>query len=743
MALLNRQLRWKAADEIPLAEEEDRLIVDIRPNDDDEDNERNETFKHRGISLWVYDAATLVIEHFQYYALLLALAQRWGWPLEWIKATYFVFLFNFDAWEFWNVQSGAYNRSKTAFVDTKLLGFNYPSYIASWGVLVFITGSAFIACYLIWQYKRPLYLLLYVARLKRILFLVIQFLALPFAIAIARVFHCRKNQQDSLVMDVHNDIQCNSGIHLGFMALTVAAYILLFIVYPIIIALSIREQVFCNSHRKHEGYLQLKEAEYEQGLDILWYVGQFHLFSSYKRFWVYYNPLKLIFKLLLIIAYAISMSYMFYGSSLISLLFLLAFLSVLCKKPFRVKVFNYMLAFSHLYIAANALIGNFMVLPPWDTASEFVIVSFLRYPTIIHILISLNGGWLTVFFLWAIYLILREKKIIGRSTLWPKLSYENSNDVGEDTKKYLKAVLRGRHTLEQALSTIPLFSPVHELSRQIQIINAFCREAEYISDPTHDTLWDLLDELIQAHNHLSPISVFGTASTSKESVRETAKEFLQLMPCFSKRLAQREYDLSLVPPRKRRLLLKMYALSVFVNGTESKRKQKEEAGRRVKDALKRHDNYYEHPPSYASSETHTFFTSRPTTAATLDDYGRLQSAGSVAGFLEQLENWTSQHPCSEASNSSGSGKGSRPATASSFKSNREESMSSMSLPGQAFTEDEFKPSGKLLQADSETLTTRTSGYTSGNVQDSDADSFHHSPRHVLEDTESNNRSSSP
>ena len=675
MALLNRQLRWKAADEIPLAEEENRLIVDFRPDDDDDDYKSHETFKHRGISLWVYDAITLFIEHLQYYALLLSLAQRWGWPLEWIKATYFTFIFNFDVWEFWNVQSGAYNRSKTAFVDTKLLGFNYPSYLASWGVLICITGSVFLACYVIWIYKRPLYLLLYVARLKRILFLVVQLLSLPFAIAVARVFHCRTNTKGTLVMDVHNEIQCHSSIHIALMAVSIAIYVMLFLVYPLIIALSIREQVFCNSHRKHEGYLQLKEAEYEQGLDILWYVGQFHLFSSYKRFWVYYNPLKLIFKGLLILSFSISMSYMFYGTSAISLLFLLAFLSVLCKKPFRVKTFNYILAFNHLCIAANALIGNFMEVPPWETPSNFVIVSFLRTPTIMHILISLNGGWLTVFLVWVVYLVLREKKVIGRNTLWPRLSYENSNDVGEDTKKYLKAVLRGRHTLEQSLSTIPIFAPVHELSRQIQIINAFCREAEYISDPTHDTLWDLLDELIQAHNHLSPISVFGRASTSKESVRETAKEFLKLMPSFSKRLAQREYDLSLVPPRKRRLLLKMYALGVFVNGTRSKRKQKEEVGRRVKDALRRHDDFYERPSSYASSETQTFFTSRPTTAATYDDYDRLQSAGSVAGFLEQLENWTSQHPYSEASHSSSSGKDSRPATASSFKSNREGTLS--------------------------------------------------------------------
>ena len=688
MALLNRRLKWKAADEIPLVEEQDKIVVDIRPNDQDGDEESYETFKYRGISLWLYDAATLLVEHLQYYALLLALAQRWGWPLEWIKATYFTFLFNFDIWEFWNVQSGAFNRSRTAFVDTRVLGFNYPSYLASWGVLVCIAGSAFLACYIVWHYKRPLYLLLYVARLKRILFLVVQFAALPFAIAIARVFHCRKNPQGFLVMDVHNEVQCYSGIHLGLMIVSIAAYILLFAVYPFIIAMTIREQVFSTSHRKHEGYLQLKEAEYEQGLDILWYVGQFHLFSSYKRFWVYYNPLKLVFKLLLVISYALSMSYMFYGSSAISLLFILAFLAVLIKKPFRVKTFNFMLAFNLLCIAANALIGSFMEVPPWETPSEFVIVSFLRNPTIMHILISLNGGWLTVFFLWLLYLILREKKIIGKTALWPRLSYENSNDVGEDTKKYLKAVLRGRHTLEQALSTIPLFSPVHELSRQIQIINAFCREAEYISDPTHDTLWDLLDELIQAHNHLSPISVFGTASTSKESVRKTAKEFLKLMPSFAKRLAQREYDLILVPPRKRRLLLKMYALGVFVNGTKLKRKQKEDVRKRVEDALKKHDDYYDRPPSYPSSETNTFYTSRPTTAATFDDYDRLQSAGSVAGFLEQLENWTSEHPRPETSHSSGSGKGSRPATASSFKTNREGndfvSYSSLSSFGRVF-----------------------------------------------------------
>ena len=61
---------------------------------------------------------------------------------------------------------------------------------------------------------------------------------------------------------------------------------------------------------------------------------------------------------------------------------------------------------------------------------------------------------------------------------------------------------------EHVLKQPAMFAPVHELSRQIQIINAYCREAEHLKDPIHDTLWDLLDELIEAHERIAPKSLF-------------------------------------------------------------------------------------------------------------------------------------------------------------------------------------------------------------------------------------------
>lgn len=217
---------------------------------------------------------------------------------------------------------------------------------------------------------------------------------------------------------------------------------------------------------------------------------------------------------------------------------------------------------------------------------DLVIYRFLivfRYPTVLHILMAINITWVAILACWLLYLMLLNRGLIGDQRIWPRLSYTSSNTIGEDTKKYLKAALRARHTLERALSSIPLFAPIHELAHQIKVVNAYCREAEYIGDPTHDTLCDLLDELIEAHNTLSGVSVFGMSG--KTSVKETSEEFIRLMPSFRKRLKQREYDFILVPAVKRRLLLKMYILSVFINNKHKKKSPAEDVTTKLQEAL--------------------------------------------------------------------------------------------------------------------------------------------------------------
>lgn len=111
MALLNRQLKFQDADTIPLIDSQNNQVlsnfnVDVTPDSDDEDTEEV-SFQRHDITLWVTDAIILLVEQFQFYAVLLAMSEHWGWPIQWVNSTAFVFIFNFDIWEFRKVETGA------------------------------------------------------------------------------------------------------------------------------------------------------------------------------------------------------------------------------------------------------------------------------------------------------------------------------------------------------------------------------------------------------------------------------------------------------------------------------------------------------------------------------------------------------------------------------------------------------------------------------------------------------------
>ena len=59
---------------------------------------------------------------------------------------------------------------------------------------------------------------------------------------------------------------------------------------------------------------------------------------------------------------------------------------------------------------------------------------------------------------------------------------------------------------------------------------------------------------------LHKICLVCIAEMVQEPIRKNAAHFMTLMPMFAQRLAQRDYDFILVPPNKKRLLLKMYTV---------------------------------------------------------------------------------------------------------------------------------------------------------------------------------------
>ncbi|XP_022105517.1 uncharacterized protein LOC110987250 isoform X2 [Acanthaster planci] len=530
--------------------------------DDDLEAKYMATFSRRQkrqTMLVLHDALFLVLDFLQFYALLAAISLRWPWPFNWLYPTRFLFLANLDVWEFMKMNDPeVYNSARNNFIDSTLIGFDYRWYTLGWAIFIFVAITLYIILYIAMNYQKRYNLLLQVARLQRAYIILCQVLAMPIGVMMAKLFHC--NADDN--MDVHNATPCAGGEHLAYVVPSLAIYVGLFIILPIWMIMKIRTQIFSNRSERHEGFLQLKETEFSHGLDFIWAIKLYHLFSSFRLVWAYYRPVMFLFKLVLLASYAALLWLPMWQMIVFLVAICPLFLVILIRRPFRITSFNVYIMINFLCMLILAIMGLMQNL--FDTNSVFFQAEYLFSE-----LLAVGAFWAVFTVVWFVYVLLRYYGLLCRGVpLWPEMTSREVNKLSGETQKYMRALLKGRIVLEHALSTCPLFSPVHELSRQIQIINAYCREAEYLHDPIHDTLWDLLDELIEAHTHLSPVSLF--SESVKSSIRETAHEFMKLMPAFKKRLAQREYDFILMTPMKRRMLLKMFTLGVFANGKMNK-----------------------------------------------------------------------------------------------------------------------------------------------------------------------------
>lgn len=557
---LEKLRKIQQARETEAARTDADIILAERGYDDGVDGEfllHSSPSQRRKTMLIAEDAVMMILDYLQIYALIMAMAVRWPWPTEWLYATRFLFLVNVDVWEFLKINTaGVITAARDGFIDSNLITIDYRFVLLGWAVFAFASIISYIAFFIGMKYQRRLNLLLQIAKLKRVFLILAQVVAIPLGVNFAKVFHCNADGN----MDVHNETLCGGGEHIAYICVAIFLFFGLYVLLPLWMIMKTRTQVFSYKAERHEGYLQLKEAEYAHSLDLIWALNLYHMFSSFRLFWAYYRPVIFFIKFIFIISYATLFWYPVWQIGAYTLPLLLLLIVSLIKWPFRVTSFNPQLFISIFCLLLLAALG---VVQNAETSDSV----FFQATYLLSELLVINCIWLGFTILWVLFIIVRYAGILCKSKpLWPQMDSNRRDKMAENTQKYMRALLCGRVVLEQALTSNKLFSPAHEVSRQIQIINAYCREAELLNDPIHDTLWDLLDELLEAHSRISPYSLF--AESVKPSISVTAKELMKLLPSFKQRLAQREYDFILMSPMKRRMLLKMYALGVFMNGRE-------------------------------------------------------------------------------------------------------------------------------------------------------------------------------
>ena len=527
--------------------------------------------KRSKVSMLASDASLLVIEHIQIYSLILSLSLAWPWSYDWIRVNSIVFFFNLDFWEFTKVHT-IYQSQTQAYGDPNDIPFHYLTYALIWFLLALLAPLIYTAIYFLIQRLPnygPLDVILSRGKLTRACLFIAQILAIPFGVATVKLLDCQYYpdattgvlQFRSIVL---RDTQCWSGPHLGIMVPLLLVAAIYFIAVPIWLIFSIQTELisplFCthSSWWTHERDLQLKEAEFVQEIDLTWAINHYSIFSSFRRLWVWYRPFSFFTKGLILVIYG----GLFYRQQIqaITLFAVVSFLLllVLILPVYRVRVFNFMLVFSIFIHLCNLALGMLL--------SIGVQNALLFGQNLINSLLVVNLAWGVVAAIWLAYIYLRSRRIIGKrlGPLWPVMPELDSSNLyrSEHTEKFFKALLSGRRILEKCYSSTEFFAPVHELSRQIQIINAYCREAEVLEDPAHPSLWALLAEMVDAHSIIAPHSVYGTSV--KGSVPHKVHQLMELIPAFRKRLEQREYDFILWTPIKQRILLKLLAVATFL-----------------------------------------------------------------------------------------------------------------------------------------------------------------------------------
>ena len=194
---------------------------------------------------------------------------------------------------------------------------------------------------------------------------------------------------------------------------------------------------------RHEGYLQLKEVEYVQGMDVMWIVNHFHIFSSFKKHGCYFRSINHIIFGVFVIMFAALFQHIFAQILVIALFILCLVIAYLIIRPFRVRAFNIMLFLCLMVILLNAMLG--CMLTSFDSFSVQSI--WLTPDYLIIILAMLNGFWIFCAVVFVIYLILHHFGCCRRCTkkpLWPSMTSRSLNKLTPETRTYVKAILRCR-----------------------------------------------------------------------------------------------------------------------------------------------------------------------------------------------------------------------------------------------------------------------------------------------------------
>eukprot|EP00163_Fabomonas_tropica_P009156 TRINITY_DN18955_c0_g1_i1.p1 TRINITY_DN18955_c0_g1~~TRINITY_DN18955_c0_g1_i1.p1 ORF type:complete len:984 (-),score=280.49 TRINITY_DN18955_c0_g1_i1:15-2909(-) len=377
--------------------------------------------------------------------------------------------------------------------------------------------------------------------INRVVLCILELLYLPWAFTVGTVYFCTKQANNTLTTD--SAVVCWSGPHSFLLILVTLVGTVYLLGFPLMLAREIHHRLVYDDPRSYDKFIRLREFEWMVGLEESWSFMHIYTVSSYKRHWVYYKPLNMLHKLVFVFWYHMLYDMPTNQNLMMFITLLLPSVYQLFRLPFRRISSNVV----HHFYRWTLIVMAFMAQ---------MVLRDVRSPLLVA---SVHYIWLWFFACVALgtMAVVFVGQIVLRKT-W-QTTKRTVRKTTADTGHYIDAIFAAREVHERLSHKYVVFADPSVISDQITVIDEYRRKARKEGLMVEGSLDSILEDLVVLYNYIHQNSILPFPPL------ESA------LPHFRQRLDAREYDMLLVPPEKRRMLLKLLCIRAWFNGRKIKK----------------------------------------------------------------------------------------------------------------------------------------------------------------------------
>lgn len=500
------------------------------------------------ILCWV-EKFTLLIDFFQIFGVLWCTAQPYPWPYLFSTYTRYFMYVNLDFFSMTS-EGALVGRTNTSLLSQWGTMNNYI-----WYAMIFALGQflVFMVIPLMHHLRRrsatygsPLESRQSTDQVIAVAIYLSHLCYLPCLLAVSRLFYCEtkedENGQDQYILSADYSTDCLSSYHVlsVFVCSTLVALPLFGL--PILSYKYIKEGLVYDDQLDHEKCMQKWEIRYILGLDDYWLRHQLWLTASFKKYAVFSRVHVLLFKATMLVLFvAFRWSFKIQSTLIWFLSACGSMYYTMVEYPYRCGTTNVIMVVLILMMFLNS---SFAMVNAFGTKTAATVASNQTY-------IMGCGNLAGLVVITALFLYTAIKVVLD----WPAVRtihfIRHNPLLSRKATKWVNTIKEAKLVQSDFLSAVPEIADIGMLEEAIRQLRKCWVNARSCGSIFELIIGDVLEELIRVHATHKPASIRRLPYWDASYVENSKNGAFR----------RRNEKYSTMAPRKRRILVKLVALS--------------------------------------------------------------------------------------------------------------------------------------------------------------------------------------